>query len=87
MGVAPLLAALILGESEDSAGTQPLSGYPWVGLLAAAFMVASVFLGGRLRPATPEAEAQKAVDNLAAAPAEANGAATAVVPAPAATRS
>jgi MFS transporter, DHA1 family, inner membrane transport protein len=87
MGVAPLLAALILGESEDSAGTQPLSGYAWVGLLSAGFMLLSVFLGGLLRPAVPELQAKRAVDDLAAPPAEANGALTAVVPAPAAARS
>jgi predicted MFS family arabinose efflux permease len=87
MGLAPLLAALILGESEESAGAQPLSGYGWVGLLSAAFMVASVFLGGRLRPATPEAQAKMAVDNLAAPAAEANGTTTGDVPAPLVARS
>jgi predicted MFS family arabinose efflux permease len=87
MGVAPLLAALILGESEESAGTQPLSGYAWVGLLSAGFMVASVFLGGRLRPAAPEAQAKMAVDNLQGPSPEANGTTTETVPAPLAARS
>jgi MFS family permease len=82
MGVAPLLAALILGESEDSAGAQPLSGYGWVGLLSAGFMVASVLLGGLLRPATPAAQAQRAVDNLTETPPEANGTTTEKVPVP-----
>jgi predicted MFS family arabinose efflux permease len=82
MGVAPLLAALILGESEDSAGAQPLSGYGWVGLLSAGFMVASALLGGLLRPATPAAQAQRAVDNLTETPPEANGTTTESVPVP-----
>jgi predicted MFS family arabinose efflux permease len=87
MGVAPLLAALILGESEDSAGTQPLSGYPWVGLLSAGFMLLSVFLGGFLRPAAPVAEAKRSVDNLATTPHGTNGTVTVDAPAPVVARS
>jgi predicted MFS family arabinose efflux permease len=50
----PLLSGLILGSAE---GGTPLRGFSWVGILAACFMIGSVFLAGRLRPATEDAEA------------------------------
>jgi hypothetical protein len=49
-GVAPILAALVLGTVEEDAQA-PLVGFPRVGLVAGAFMVVSVLLAGRLRPA------------------------------------
>ncbi len=50
MALAPLLSGLILGEDPDGHGA-PLTGFPWVGVLAATAMVASVVLAGRLRRA------------------------------------
>jgi predicted MFS family arabinose efflux permease len=68
MGLAPLVAGLILGENPDSDTEQALVGFPLVGLLAAASMILSVFLAGRLRRApahlsspAPEAVAEPAV--------------------------
>jgi predicted MFS family arabinose efflux permease len=56
MGLAPLVAGLILGQKPEEGGGQPLEGFPLVGLLAAASMIASVILAGRLRraPAAPQ---------------------------------
>jgi predicted MFS family arabinose efflux permease len=49
MATAPVLAGFILGEDPDHGSGKPLHNYSLVGLLAAAAMVASVFLVGRLR--------------------------------------
>jgi predicted MFS family arabinose efflux permease len=59
MGLAPLVSGLILGERPDGDAGRALQGFPLVGLLAAASMVASVVLAGRLRraPAAPQATA------------------------------
>jgi predicted MFS family arabinose efflux permease len=51
MALAPLVAGLILGEDPDRGSGAPLTGFPLVGLLAAAAMIASVLLAGRLRRA------------------------------------
>jgi hypothetical protein len=51
MALAPIVAGLILGEDPDRGSGAPLTGYPLVGLLAAAAMIASVLLAGRLRRA------------------------------------
>jgi predicted MFS family arabinose efflux permease len=50
MGAAPLLSGLILGAEPEGQSALPLQGYPLVGLLASAAMLASIFLAGRLRP-------------------------------------
>ncbi len=62
MGLAPLLSGLILGEDPGGAAA-PLRGFPWVGGLAAAAMVASVVLAGRLRraPASDDTPSPEAV--------------------------
>jgi predicted MFS family arabinose efflux permease len=57
MALAPLVAGLILGEDPDRGSGAPLTGFPLVGLLAAAAMIASVLLAGRLRRAA-DAEGQ-----------------------------
>jgi predicted MFS family arabinose efflux permease len=51
MGLAPLVSGLMLGQKPEDGGGQPLEGFPLVGLLAAASMIASVLLAGRLRRA------------------------------------
>jgi predicted MFS family arabinose efflux permease len=51
MGLAPLLSGLILGEKPEGNTARPLEGFPIVGLVAAASMLASVLLAGRLRRA------------------------------------
>jgi predicted MFS family arabinose efflux permease len=58
MALAPLFAALILGDTE---GTAPLTHFPLVGWIAAITIVGSVVLAGRLRPA---AGGLQAVDTL-----------------------
>jgi predicted MFS family arabinose efflux permease len=49
MGLAPLISGLILGQDADEHAAKPLMGFPVVGLIAAASMIASVLLAGRLR--------------------------------------
>jgi predicted MFS family arabinose efflux permease len=51
MGLAPLVSGLLLGEGADGGAGRTLQGFPLVGLLAAASMLASVILAGRLRRA------------------------------------
>jgi predicted MFS family arabinose efflux permease len=51
MGLAPLASAMILGAEPEGEAALPLQGFNMVGLMAAAAMVVSVFLGGRLRRA------------------------------------
>jgi predicted MFS family arabinose efflux permease len=51
MGLAPLVAGLILGEKAEGDTGRALEGFGLVGLLAAASMIASVILAGRLRRA------------------------------------
>ncbi len=51
MGLAPLVSGLMLGEDPGAGAGAPLRGFPLVGVLAAAAMVASVVLAGRLRRA------------------------------------
>ncbi|HEX5272857.1 MAG TPA: MFS transporter [Gemmataceae bacterium] len=57
MGVAPVLSGFIIGEDADGPGA-PLHGFRWVGAVAAAAMVASVVLAGRLRRAKDPAIAE-----------------------------
>jgi len=52
MGLAPLVAGFILGEKPDGDTRRALEGFPLVGLLAAASMLLSVALAGRLRRAS-----------------------------------
>ncbi len=59
LGIAPLFAGLILGDTE---GTEPLTGFTWVGLIAVAAMLLSVPLAGRLRPAAGGLEAADSLD-------------------------
>jgi predicted MFS family arabinose efflux permease len=59
-GLATWVGGMILNKVEGEKG--PLTGYPTIGLLAAAAVLVSVYLGGRLRPAAggelaPDAEA------------------------------
>jgi predicted MFS family arabinose efflux permease len=49
MGAAPLLAGLLLGAEPEGQTARPLQGFPLVGLISAAAMIASVLLAGRLR--------------------------------------
>ena len=49
MAVAPLMASLILRTGADNKTDARLEGFPVVGLVAAAAMIASVILAGRLR--------------------------------------
>jgi DHA1 family inner membrane transport protein len=49
MGAAPILSGFILGAEPEGQTSQPLDGFPVVGLVAAAAMLASVLLAGRLR--------------------------------------
>jgi predicted MFS family arabinose efflux permease len=51
LGAAPLLSGLIVGKEAEAAGA-PLHDFPWVGVVAAVAMVASVVLAGRLRRAS-----------------------------------
>jgi predicted MFS family arabinose efflux permease len=62
-GLAAIAGGLILGDTRADA---PLTGFHFVGYLAAAAMVLSVILAGRLRPAG--AEALAAVDVLPSSP-------------------
>jgi predicted MFS family arabinose efflux permease len=62
-GLAAITGGLILG---DTLADAPLTGFHFVGYLAAAAMVLSVILAGRLRPAG--AEALSAVDVLPSNP-------------------
>ena len=63
MGVASVISGLLVVErevvGESGVTTKQLFGYPLVGLLAAASMIAAVFLAGRLRRA-PHEETQPA---------------------------
>jgi hypothetical protein len=67
MSLAPLVSGLILGQKPDGEAIRPLEGYPLVGLLAAASMLASVVLTGRLRraPAPAPQQAREAVAEAA----------------------
>jgi predicted MFS family arabinose efflux permease len=69
MGLAPLVAGLILGEKPEGNTGRALEGFPIVGLVAAASMLASVLLAGRLQraPAAPPEPAAPARDALAGA--------------------
>jgi predicted MFS family arabinose efflux permease len=71
MGLAPLLAGIIVGEDPDAGTGAPLRGFGWVGLVAAAAMVASVVLAGRLRRAgnTEVRPARDKVEHAVAEPA------------------
>jgi predicted MFS family arabinose efflux permease len=57
MGGAPILSGMILGAEPEGQTAQPLNGFPFVGLVAATAVLASVLLAGRLRhgagPAVP----------------------------------
>jgi predicted MFS family arabinose efflux permease len=53
VGLAPLLAGTIMGETKQGA---PLVGFSTVGLLCAVAGLASIALAGRLRPMQPEVE-------------------------------
>ena len=72
MGLASKLSGLLLIEQmlvgDDRVAAPKLVGYPLVGLLAAASMIAAVYLAGRLRhasvgtlEATPEVGVEPAV--------------------------
>jgi hypothetical protein len=61
-GVAAIVGGLIIGTAAAGgegmelpaaavAATQPITGYPWVGIVSAVFTLLSVILGGYLRPA------------------------------------
>jgi predicted MFS family arabinose efflux permease len=54
VGLAPLLAGMILSEASPGA---PLVGFSTVGVLCAVAGLASIVLAGRLRPMRPEVEA------------------------------
>jgi predicted MFS family arabinose efflux permease len=54
MGLGPLIGGLILGDTE---GGGQLHGFPLVGILAAIFILLSVYLVGQLRPAQAHSEA------------------------------
>jgi predicted MFS family arabinose efflux permease len=64
LALAALVAGAILGQANTSA---PLTGFPTVGLLGAAMMLASVVLAGTLRPADEGPEAARAVDAVGGA--------------------
>jgi predicted MFS family arabinose efflux permease len=51
MAVAPLVAAVVLGAEAEGESSLPLTGFNWVGWMAAGAMVLSVFLAGRLQRA------------------------------------
>jgi predicted MFS family arabinose efflux permease len=61
LGLAALVAGAILRQADETA---PLTGFPTVGLLGAAMMLASVVLAGTLRPADEGPEAAIAVDDV-----------------------
>jgi len=69
MGLAPLIAGLILGQGPDGDAGRPLEGFGLVGLLAAASMIASVILAGRLRRA-PAQQSGPHAREVVAEPAE-----------------
>jgi predicted MFS family arabinose efflux permease len=64
MALAPLVAGLLLGEAPEGKTTRPLQGFPVVGLMATASMIAAVFLGGCLRRA-PQARGHAAKEAAA----------------------
>jgi predicted MFS family arabinose efflux permease len=67
MALAPILAGLILGEKPDSDTGRALEGFPVVGWLAAASMLASVLLAGQLRRAPVPPQTQPAPEAVAEA--------------------
>jgi predicted MFS family arabinose efflux permease len=65
MGLAPLVSGLMLGQKADGDAGRPLEGYPLVGVLAAASMLTSVYLAGRLRRAPAQQQGPHARETVA----------------------